>query len=151
MFLLSLGYVAVMSFYRLYAEETGLKREFSGFFLIYATILLLSRPLAGKLQDRLGDNIVCYTGIALQALGLLSLALRPGMLTIVFSAFGCAPGYGTLNSGCNAIACRIAPKDRSSYAVATFWVFCDGGMGIGPVALGAIDAGSGARLRDKAK
>ncbi|MBR5315251.1 MAG: MFS transporter, partial [Firmicutes bacterium] len=59
----ALGYISVMSFYRLYAVETNLTEIFGKFFLIYAGILLFSRPLAGKIQDRYGDKIVCYPGI----------------------------------------------------------------------------------------
>lgn len=142
-FLLAFGYAAVMSFYRLYAAETGLTSEFSAFFIIYGAVLLLSRPLAGRLQDCFGDTVICITGIVLQALGLFSIAWRPGTLAVILCAVGCALGYGTLGSCFSAIVCRNAPPERRSYAVATFWVFCDGGMGLGPAVLGMAAAAAG--------
>jgi len=139
----ALGYVSVMSFYRLYAEETNLSAVFGKFFLLYAFILLFSRPLAGKLQDKYGDKIVCYPGILMQTAGLLLLALCPNPLTVILCAVGCAFGYGTLNSACNAIACRSVPVERRSYAVTAFYICCDVAMGIGPALLGAIITMSG--------
>ena len=85
-FCLCFGYAALMSFYRLYAQETDLTKEFSCFFLIYAAVLLISRPMVGKLQDKIGDNAICYPCIAAQAVGLALLAWKPCMLTIIICA-----------------------------------------------------------------
>ncbi|MCD8021274.1 MAG: MFS transporter [Clostridiales bacterium] len=120
MFLFALGYGAVMSFYRLYSVETYLTTEFSYFFLIYAVVLLCTRPVAGKIQDKYFDNIIFYPGIIAQAIGLFLIAWKPCMLTIVLCGIGCGLGYGTLNSCCNSIACRQASQERRSYAVSTF-------------------------------
>lgn len=68
--LTSLDYVSILSFYRLYAVEVDLTGAFSWFFIIYSVVLLLSRPIAGKIQDRNGDMLICVVGIVAQALGL---------------------------------------------------------------------------------
>lgn len=136
--LTTLGYVAILSFYRLYAAQVHLEGVFSWFFLLYSAILLLSRPIAGKLQDKYGDKIVCYTGILVQSIGIFLIAWKPCTLTVILCAIGAALGYGTLNSACNAIACRNATPERRSYAVSTFYIFCDAGMGFGPALLGSF-------------
>ena len=141
--LCAMGYVSIMSFYRLYAAEVDLTREFTYYFLFYGGFLLATRPLAGKLQDRFGDHIVCIPGIIAQAIGLILLAWHPCMVTIVLCALGCALGFGTLNSACNAIVCRMAGEKRRPYAITTFWLCCDGGVGIGPTILGAIVTAAG--------
>lgn len=141
--LCALGYVSVMSFYRLYAGETGLTRVFSGFFLLYAFVLVFSRPFAGKLQDRHGDRVVCIPGILAQTVGLALMAWNPCTVTVILCAVGCALGFGTLNSACNVIACRNAPLSRRSYAVSTFYLCCDVGMGFGPALLGWFVSGVG--------
>lgn len=142
-FLAAFGYVAVMSFYRTYAGIHHLEREFSYFFLIYSFTLLFTRPLAGKIQDKYGANSVCYTGIMSQTIGLFLIARYPCQITILICAIGCAFGYGTLNSCCNAIVCKQVPPERRSHAISTFWMFCDGGMGFGPIVLGSIAASFG--------
>ena len=57
--LTALGYVSILSFYRLYAVEVNLVDAFSWFFIIYSICLVLSRPVAGRIQDNGGDLIVC--------------------------------------------------------------------------------------------
>ena len=137
-FCLCFGYAALMSFYRLYAQETDLTQEFSYFFLIYAVVLLVSRPVMGKLQDKVGDDAICYPCITAQVLGLVLIAWKPCMLSIVLCAIFGAFGYGTLNSVLNVIVNRQVSDARRSYAVTTYWAFSDLGVGIAPVILGAV-------------
>lgn len=142
--LTSLGYVSILSFYRLYAVEVNLTGAFSWFFIIYSVVLVLSRPLAGKIQDRGGDMIICVTGIIAQAVGLLLIAFVPSTLTVFICAACAALGFGTLNSACTTIVTRNAPEHRRSYAVSTFFIFCDATMGFGPALLGSfVSASSG--------
>ena len=141
-FCLCFGYAALMSFYRLYGQATGLSKEFGSFFLIYAVVLLVSRPTVGKLQDKLGDNAICYPCIMAQVLGLVLIAWKPCMLTIVVCAVCGALGYGTLNSVLNVIVNRQVSDERRSYAVTTYWAFSDLGVGIAPALLGAVATAS---------
>lgn len=135
---LAVGYTALMSFYRLYAADLGMTEEFSVFFLIYAAVLLISRPIAGKIQDRFGDNAVCYPGMIVQVIGLALLAWKPSMVTIVICAAAGALGYGTLNSSLNSVVNRSVDNERRPFAVSTYWAACDLGVGLGPVLLGTV-------------
>ena len=140
---MSLGYAAMISFYRLYAASVDMTREFSFFFVIYAGVLIISRPVAGKLQDRFGDSVVCYPSFVLQTIGLLLLAVKPCMAAVVICAETGALGYGTMNSCLNAIVNRDITDARRPFAAATYWACCDTGVGIGPVLLGTIVTASG--------
>ena len=142
-FCLCFGYAALMSFYRLYAQAIDLTRQFSYFFLIYAAVLLVSRPVVGRLQDELGDDAVCYPCMSAQVIGLILLAWKPCMATIVVCAVCGALGYGTLNSVLNVIVNRRVSNARRPHAVTTYWAFSDLGVGIAPVILGAIVGASG--------
>ena len=137
-FCLCFGYASLMSFYRLYGQSTGLVEQFNSFFLIYAAALLISRPMAGKLQDKFGDNAICYPCMAAQVIGIVLLAWKPCMLTIVVCAICGALGYGTLNSALNVIVNRRASDERRAYAVTTYWAFSDLGVGIAPAILGIV-------------
>lgn len=134
--LTSLGYVSILSFYRLYAAEVNLNAAFSWFFIVYSIVLVLSRPVAGKIQDKNGDLIICVVGIVAQSVGLFLIAVYPSALTVMICAVCAALGFGTLNSACTTIVTRDAPEHRRSYAVSTFYIFCDGTMGFGPALLG---------------
>ena len=142
-FLAGVGYASLLSFYRVYAEEVDLTKEFAYFFVFYGGFLLISRIFAGKLQDKYGDHIVCIPGIFAQTIGLIVMAWHPCMVTIILAALGCALGFGTLNAACNAIVCRNASPERRPFAITTFWICCDGGVGIGPTLLGAAVAMAG--------
>ncbi len=139
--LTSLGYVAILSFYRLYAVEVNLVSAFSWFFIIYSVVLIISRPIAGKIQDNGGDLIICVTGIIAQSIGLLLIAVAPSALTVAVCAVCAALGFGTLNSACTTIVTRNTSEHRRSYAVSTFFIFCDATMGFGPALLGVFASG----------
>ena len=136
--LTSLGYVSILSFYRLYAVEVNLTQAFSWFFIVYSIVLILTRPLAGKIQDMHGDRIICVVGIVAQSIGLFMIAYMPSATTVFICAICAALGFGTLNSACTTIVTRNTPQHRRSYAVSTFFIFCDATMGFGPALLGSF-------------
>ena len=143
-FLLVIGYSGIVSFIRAFGSEEGLNTSF--IFLMYAVFLLTLRPAAGRMQDRKGDNSVIYPGIVFQAVGICLLALKPCMVTMIAAAFGAAMGFGNLSACIQAIAVKMTPDSRRSYGVTTFWLCCDGGMGIGPMILGAAVSAGGYRM-----
>ncbi|WP_295114408.1 MFS transporter [uncultured Methanobrevibacter sp.] len=134
--LTSLGYVSILSFYRLYAVEVNLVNVFSWFFVVYSIVLVASRPIAGKIQDKYGDMIICVVGIIAQSIGLFMIAWTPSEWTVILCAICEALGFGTLNSASTTIVTRNTPEHRRSYAVSTFFIFCDATMGFGPALLG---------------
>ena len=140
--LTSLGYVSILSFYRLYAVEVNLTAVFSWFFIIYSICLVITRPLAGRIQDNGGDLIVCVVGIIAQSIGLFLIAVMPSNLTVIICAVCAALGFGTLNSACTSIITRRTPEHRRSYALSTFFIFCDATMGFGPALLGLFVSAS---------
>jgi len=141
----SFGFAAMISFYRMYAASINMAREFSILFPAYAAVLIVSRPITGKLQDKYGDDVVCYPSFAILPIGLALLALRPCLATIVFCAAAGALGYGTMISCLSAILNRSISNERRPFATATFWACCDLGVGIGPMLLGTIVTASGYR------
>lgn len=143
-FLLVIGYSGIVSFIRAYGTEEDLNTSF--IFLLYAVFLLTLRPIAGRLQDRKGDNSVIYPGIVFQAVGIGLLAVKPCMVTMIAAAFGAAMGFGNLSACIQAIAVKMTPDHRRSYGVTTFWICCDGGMGVGPMILGAVVSAGGYRM-----
>ncbi|ORX75341.1 MFS general substrate transporter [Anaeromyces robustus] len=136
--LTSLGYVSILSFYRLYANQINLATVFSWFFIVYSLSLVVSRPIAGKIQDRHGDKLISATGIIAQSLGLFLIAYIPNTYTVLISAVCIALGFGTLNSACTAIVTRNTPDSRKSFAISTLFIFCDATMGFGPALLGSF-------------
>ena len=140
--LTALGYVSILSFYRLYASEINLTQAFSWFFIVYSICLVLTRPVAGKIQDNHGDMIICVTGIVAQSIGIFLIAFAPSYITVLICAVCLSLGFGTLNSACTTIVTRNSSETRRPYALSTFFIFCDATIGFGPALLGCFVSSS---------
>lgn len=135
---MGIGYSGIVSFLNSYAIEIGLEREAGYFFILYAVVLFVARPYAGRLLDRIGDNIVMYPAILLFALGLAAISLARGGAVLAAAGALVALGFGTLMSSAQAIAVRVSPRHRIGLATSTFFIFTDGGLAIGPYLIGML-------------
>ncbi|MBP2650849.1 MAG: major facilitator superfamily 1 [Firmicutes bacterium] len=135
---IGLGYSSILSFMAVYAREINLADAGSFFFIVYAIATLISRPLTGRWFDQKGENFVMYPAFLVFALSLviLSQAYQGSILLLagIFVGFG----YGTLLSSSQAIAVKVSPRHRLGLATSTFYIFLDGGVGIGPFLLGFL-------------
>ncbi len=143
--LIGFSYSGVMSFLSFYALEVDLVSAASYFFLIYAIVVIISRPFTGKLLDTKGANIVAYPCFVLFALGmfLFSQATAGWMLLLAAALMGF--GYGNFNSIAQSVAVKVTPPHRFGLATSTYFILYDIGLGIGPFLLGFIVPYSGYR------
>lgn len=141
--LIGLSFASIQSYYRLYAVEVDLVEIFSIFFVMYSAGILIMRPIAGKLQDRYGDNAVIYPAILFQGTGLLAIALFPCIASVIYCAVAGAMGFGVLNSAFNSIIGRSLPTSRLSYGLSTYYLVVDFSTGFGAAFWGMAIAGIG--------
>lgn len=135
---MGVAYSGIVAFINTYAAEIGLTETASYFFVVYAVVLFLSRPLTGKLLDAKGDNIVIYPALVLFAASLLLLSAAHSSFTLLLAGALAALGFGTIMSAGQAIAIKLTPKHRYSLATSTFFICLDSGVGLGPYFLGFI-------------
>jgi MFS family permease len=137
-FVMTLAYASLLSFLSLYAKEIGLVEAASFFFIVYAAVLLASRPFTGKWFDRYGENRVNYPLIICLVIGflLLSQAHLGGIFLLAGALIGI--GYGTLLSNFQAIAIKQSPSHRKALATSTFFMMLDLANGIGPYIMGML-------------
>lgn len=135
--LIGTSYASIISFLNSYAIEIQVVDIASFFFIFYAAATVVSRPFVGRLFDVKGENYVMYPVFVLFALGLviLSQAHLYGWFILLSGVF-VGLGFGTFTSTGQAIAVKESPKHRSGLATSTFYIFLDGGAGIGPTILG---------------
>ncbi len=138
MFMMGIAYSGILSFLNSYAIQIHLEEAASMFFVIYATFLFISRPFTGKLLDRKGDNIVVYPALFLFAISLILLSQAENGIVLLLTGALVALGYGTMMSSGQAIAVKEAPKHRIGLALSTFFIFIDGGIGVGPFFIGLL-------------
>jgi len=131
-------YSGILSFITAYATEIHLIEAASFFFLVYSIVLLISRPVMGKLLDKKGDNFVIYPAILSFAIGLLILSQSYNSFTFLLASVFIAFGFGTIQSCFQVIAIKESPQHRIGLATSTFLICMDLGVGMGPFLLGAI-------------
>ncbi|MFJ8260069.1 MFS transporter [Peribacillus asahii] len=139
----ALAYSTVVSFVSVYAEEVGLAEVASYFFVVYAIILLISRPFSGKWFDSYGANVIIYPAIVCFAIGMYLLSLSTSTFVFLLSAALIGLGWGTIFPSLQTIAIQVAPAKKSALATATFLSLFDFGFAVGSFVLGFAAAGIG--------
>lgn len=136
--IIGFSYSGVMSYLSFYAETINLVDAASYFFLVYAAIIIVSRPFTGKLMDTKGANLIVYPCFIVFAVGMyfFSQATAGWMLLLAAALIGF--GYGNFNSIAQTVAVKVTPPHRFGLATATYFIFYDMGLGFGPYLLGFI-------------
>lgn len=135
-FFLFIAYGGITTFVPLFSAEI---RVNSGtFFLIYAATLALSRPIAGKLSDRIGEVSVIVPALIITMAALLVLSFSTSLFGVLCSAVLYGVGFGSAQPALQALTLRMAPKERQGAANAFFSTATDLGIGLGAILLGVV-------------
>jgi MFS family permease len=140
---LSFAYSGPLTFVPMYAKSLGMETAASYFFVLYALVMILSRPLTGKLFDRLGANVLVYPCIVLYFFGLIGLGLAHSEALFLASGALIGLGFGTLFPAMQTIAVLASPGHRRGLATGTYLLFYDMGIGIGASVLGMAASAKG--------
>lgn len=132
------GYSSILSFLSSYTKEINLVYAGSFFFIVYAMSILVSRPFTGRWFDQKGENSVMYPSFLSLAIGLIILSQAQQGLALLFAGVFVGLGFGTFLSSAQAISVKVSPSHRMGLATSTFFIFLDGGAGIGPFFLGFL-------------
>ncbi|SFB02694.1 MULTISPECIES: MFS transporter [unclassified Bacillus (in: firmicutes)] len=133
-------YSSILSFVSVHAHEMGLGSISSYFFVVYAVVLLLSRPFTGKWFDRYGANVIVYPAIIIFAIGMFLLGTGHSAVLFLMAAAFAGLGWGTLFPTFQTIAIKAASPKRSAIATATFLSVFDIGIGVGSFLIGLVAA-----------
>lgn len=136
--LISFSYASVLSFLSVYAEEKGLLHLATIFYVVYAAIMLLSRPYTGKWFDEKGPKFVIIPGLICFFSGLILLAFMNSPALFLLAGLIIGFGYGALVPSLQTLSVQSTVPERSGYATATFFTFFDIGIAIGSYILGLV-------------
>ncbi len=142
-FLLACAFGAIIAYMSAYTQSLNLSFAGSMFFVVYASFSMIFRPLAGKVFDKYGANIVMIFSFFNFIICLLLLAFATNFYMIIASGFFCALGYANATSSAQALAIKIAPKEKMGLANSTFFIALDFGIGVSPYLLGIIEPSIG--------
>ncbi|PZE21235.1 MFS transporter [Paenibacillus xerothermodurans] len=139
-FVLAFSYGAISTFISVYAKSLGMESAASYFFVVFAAVILLSRPFTGRLFDRMGEHVLVYPGITLFVAGMIWLSQAESAAVLLLSGAVIGLGFGALLPSFQAIAIKASPVHRRGLATGTYFVFFDTGYGVGSYLLGMLAA-----------
>ena len=137
LFLYSFGYGGITSFTALYADANGVSTK--GMYLTaLSVVILVTRPLAGRLADRLGPRRVLLPCLALIAIGLGCLCAGGTLGWLLTSAVIFGTGFGTAYPVFVAHVMNHVGPERRGAAFGAILAAFDTGIGTGSTAMGWI-------------
>jgi MFS family permease len=137
LFLYSFGYGGITSFTALYADANGVTPK--GIYLTtLAVVILVTRPLAGRLGDRFGYRRVLLPCLVLIAAGLSCLVVGGSRFWLVVSAAVFGTGFGTAYPVFAGYVMRHVGPDRRGAAFGAILACFDTGIGTGSTSMGWI-------------
>lgn len=110
----------------------------SAFFAIFAVMIIISRPLVGKVYARYGSKFIIYPGLGLFILGLFGLGLATTPMAIILTAPLLGLGYGAAQPAFQALAIQSAPIERAGVSTATYFLALDISVGAGSIILALL-------------
>jgi MFS family permease len=135
LFLYSFGYGGITSFTALYADVHGIHPK--GLYLTsLAIVILLTRPLAGRLGDRFGYRRVFLPCLVLIAIGLACLAIGNSRTMLLVSAVVFGLGFGTAYPVFVAYVIQHVDASRRGAAFGAILAAFDTGIGTGSTTAG---------------
>lgn len=141
--LVGFAYATILSFVSVYAEELGLASSASYFFLVFALVMVASRPYLGRAFDEKGPKFVLVPSLLIFSGGLLLLGFTTSAFVLLLSAGLIGLGYGSLLPGFQTMAIETTDHHRSGHAISTFFIFYDIGIAAGAFVWGLISASYG--------
>jgi MFS family permease len=143
--LIAFSYASVLSYLSIYAQEKGLLALASFFFVVFAAVMLITRPFTGRIFDEKGPAYILIPGFLFFFIGLfiLSFVNSAGLFLIAGAFVGL--GYGALVPSLQTLAIQSTTHQRSGYATATFFTLFDSGLAVGSYVLGIIAVQMGYR------
>ena len=136
--IICMAYSTVLSFMTLFSEAQNLVEASSYFFLVYAIVILLSRPITGRIMDQKGANVVMYPAFIVLAIGYLVLGLTSTGFMLLLSGVLIGFGYGNFQSISQALCIKLADAKNVGLATSTYFISLDFGLGVGSYVLGTL-------------
>jgi MFS family permease len=137
LFLYSFGYGGITSFTALYADANGVTPK-SIYLTTLAVVILLTRPMAGRLGDRFGYARVFVPCLVLISIGMACLAVGGTRFWMVSSALIFGIGFGTAYPVYVGYVMQDVAADRRGAAFGAILAAFDTGIGTGSTSMGLL-------------
>lgn len=136
--LLAFTYASVLSYLSIYAELKDMLALASSFYLVFSLSMVITRPITGRIFDRLGPAYILIPAFSFYFIGLVILAFLSSPVMFIVAGIFFGLGYGGLVPSLQTLAVQSTDRERSGYATATFFTFFDFGIAVGSYLLGIV-------------
>lgn len=145
-FILAFAYSSLSGFMSSFTVEIHQSQVAGTFFVVFALMIVVFRPLIGKVFDTYNEHYLYYPGIVLFAVGMLLLSQSHSGMMVLIAGLIMGIGYGALLPCFQALAMKLAPEHRRGSATGTFFLLFDLGYGLGSYVMGMIASLSDYRM-----
>jgi MFS family permease len=137
LFLYSFGYGGITSFTAMYADANGVTPK-SIYLTALAIVILLTRPMSGRLGDRFGYRRVFIPCLVLISVGMACLAIGGTRFWMIASAVIFGLGFGTAYPVYVGYVMREVTAERRGAAFGAILAAFDTGIGTGSTVMGGL-------------
>lgn len=141
-FFVTITYGSLTSFLPLYAAQKSIE-NIGIFFTVYAISLFISRPVFGKIIDKLGFDYAIIPGLIFIIISMALLSQSSNITMFLITAFIYGIGFGATQSSLQTMSVTGVSPSRLGAANATFFTAFDCGIGLGAVILGIVSSNVG--------
>lgn len=132
------AYGGVLTFIPMYTRSLGLSSFTSLFFLVFALVIVVTRPFVGYLFDHHGPEATVYPGFAFFCIGFVLFSQVGGVPLLLLSAGILGIGFGALAPAFQTLAVQSAPPSRAGVATSTYFWSLDISVGLAAAVLGVV-------------
>ena len=137
MFMISCSYASVATFIAMHAMEVGVSNVYF-YFIIYSVVTILSRPVIGRIIDRIGFFMPCILAALSVMVALMTIAFSTSVWVFCIGGIFGGLGIGTCMGAFQTMSVAAVAPERRSVATSTFLTSIDGGFGLGALIGGII-------------
>jgi MFS family permease len=134
---MTMTFGTVVSFLPLFVQQNHLGNA-GLFFAVYSVVVVVLRPLSGRLSDRFGRAAIIIPGMFFLVLSMVVLAYSVSMFGLLCAAVLQGIGFGAVHPSIMALVVdRSTVHDRGP-ALATLMMAFDIGVGFSAIGLGQV-------------
>lgn len=137
-FILAFAYSSLSGFIASFMDEIHQPQVAGTFFVVFALMIVIFRPLIGKIFDSYNEHFLYYPGIVFFMVGMLLLSQAHSGTMVLIAGVITGIGYGALLPCFQALAMKLSPEHRRGSAAGTFFLLFDLGYGLGSYGMGMI-------------
>ncbi|WP_138417629.1 MFS transporter [Aquibacillus sediminis] len=137
-FLLCLTFSGVFNFIHGLGEEMKVGASISYFFLVFTIMMIVIRPISGKIFDQYDYKVMIHSSTFSGILGLVLLSIASSVHLIVLAGILYGIAYGVMHPTLQAIAVSKVTTNKKGLANSMILTGMDLGMAIGSPSLGLL-------------